>query len=78
MTREQFEAAPLRGANFVGSPQEVVDKILFQHEIFGHERFMLQLTSVGLPQEKVLRAIERFGTEVAPRRSRGAHAGWYG
>jgi alkanesulfonate monooxygenase SsuD/methylene tetrahydromethanopterin reductase-like flavin-dependent oxidoreductase (luciferase family) len=45
MTREQFEASrTLRGANFVGSPQEVIDKILFQHEIFGHQRFLLQLT----------------------------------
>ena len=35
MTREQFEAGrALRGATFVGSPQEVIDKILFQHEIF--------------------------------------------
>ena len=40
MTREQFDASRrLRGANFVGSPQEVIEKILFQHEIFGHQRF---------------------------------------
>jgi probable LLM family oxidoreductase len=31
MSREQFEASrTLRGANFVGSPQEVIEKILFQ------------------------------------------------
>ncbi len=67
MTRDQFEASRhIRGANFVGSPQEVVDKILFQYEIFGHQRFMLQLTVGTLPHEKVLRAIELFGTEVAP------------
>ena len=45
MSREQFEASrSLRGANFVGSPEQVVEKILFQHEIFGHDRFLLQLT----------------------------------
>ncbi|HWO71453.1 MAG TPA: LLM class flavin-dependent oxidoreductase, partial [Actinomycetota bacterium] len=67
LTREGYEAsAELRGANFVGSPQQVVEKILFQHEVFGHDRFLLQ-TSVGpLPHEKVLRSIELFGTEVAP------------
>ena len=67
LTRDAYEAsAELRGANFVGSPQQLVEKILFQHEVFGHERFLLQ-TSVGsLPHEEVLRSIELFGTEVAP------------
>lgn len=67
MTREQFDfSRSLRGADFVGSPQEVIEKILFQHEIFGHDRFLLQLTVGTLPHKKVLRAIELLGTEVAP------------
>jgi alkanesulfonate monooxygenase SsuD/methylene tetrahydromethanopterin reductase-like flavin-dependent oxidoreductase (luciferase family) len=34
MTRQDFEASRTRrGANFVGSPQEVIEKVLFQHEI---------------------------------------------
>lgn len=67
MLRQDYDAAATRrGANFVGSPQQVVEKILFQHEIFGHDRFLLQ-TSVGpLPHAQVLRSIELFGTEVAP------------
>lgn len=67
MTREQFEASrTLRGANFVGSPQEVIDKIMFQHEIFGHQRFLLQFSVGTLPHQKIMRSIELFGTEVAP------------
>ncbi|HWH15205.1 MAG TPA: Atu2307/SP_0267 family LLM class monooxygenase [Miltoncostaeaceae bacterium] len=67
LTRPDFEASRgLHGANFVGSPQEVVEKILFQHEIFGHERFLLQLTVGPLPHADVMRAIELYGTEVAP------------
>ena len=67
MTRAQFDArATLRGANFVGNPEEVVEKILFQHEIFGHDRFLLQLSVGTLPHESIMRAIELFGTEVAP------------
>ena len=67
MTREQFEASRgIDGASFVGSPAEVIEKILFQHEIFGHDRFLIQLTIGSIPHEKVLRAIELFGTEVAP------------
>ena len=66
-TREQFDAGrTLRGALFVGSPAEVTEKILFQHEIFGHDRFLLQLSVGTMPHRELLRAIELFGTEVAP------------
>ncbi len=67
MTREQYDAAATpRGANFVGSPAEVAEKILFQHEIFGHDRFLVQFTVGSMPHEKVMRSIELLGTEVAP------------
>ncbi len=67
MSREQFDAScTLRGANAVGSPQEIIDKILHQHELFGHHRFLLQLTVGSMPHKKVLKAIELFGTKVAP------------
>ena len=67
MTREQYDAAATpRGANFVGSPAEVAEKILFQHEIFGHDRFLVQFTVGSMPHEKVMRSIELLGTEVVP------------
>ena len=67
MTRAQFDAgATLHGANFVGSPQQVIEKILFQHELFGHERFLIQFSVGTMPHASIMRAIELFGTEVAP------------
>ena len=67
MTRSQFDASrSLHGANLVGSPQEVVEKILFQHRIFGHQRFLIQFSVGTLPHRDVMRSIELFGTEVAP------------
>jgi probable LLM family oxidoreductase len=67
MTRAQFDAAAtLRGANFIGSPQEVAEKILFQHEIFGHQRFLVQFSVGTLPHASIMRSIELYGTEVAP------------
>jgi alkanesulfonate monooxygenase SsuD/methylene tetrahydromethanopterin reductase-like flavin-dependent oxidoreductase (luciferase family) len=67
MTRQDYDASrTLRGANFVGSPQEVIEKILYQHELFGHQRFLLQFTVGSLAHDKVMRSIELFGTEVAP------------
>lgn len=67
MTREQFEAScTLRGANVVGDPEQVVEKLLYQHKIFGHQRFLLQMSVGSVPHEKLLRSIELFATEVAP------------
>jgi probable LLM family oxidoreductase len=67
MQRPDFDALRTRrGALVVGSVDEVVEKILFQHELFGHDRFLVQ-TSVGdLAHARVLRSIELLGTEVAP------------
>jgi len=65
--RQDFDALrTLRGALVVGSPGQVVEKILFQHELFGHQRFLAQISVGDLPHERVLRAIELLGTEVAP------------
>jgi alkanesulfonate monooxygenase SsuD/methylene tetrahydromethanopterin reductase-like flavin-dependent oxidoreductase (luciferase family) len=67
MTREQFDA--LRGpdgALVVGSPQEVVEKILRQHEIFGHDRFLAQMSVGTMPHRDVMRSLELLGGEVAP------------
>jgi probable LLM family oxidoreductase len=68
MTREAFEASrELHGANFVGSPEQVAEKIIYQHGIFGHQRLMIQFSVGTLPHADVMRSIELFGTEVAPR-----------
>ncbi len=67
MSRQQFEAScSLMGANVVGTPQQVIDKILYQHKIFGHDRFLLQMSVGSVPHEKMLRSIELFATEVMP------------
>ena len=78
MSREAFEQSRgLHGANFIGSPQQVIDKILFQHEIFHHERFGIQFTVGSLPHAAVLRSIELYGSVVAPavRTALGAGSG---
>jgi probable LLM family oxidoreductase len=67
LTRQDFDALRTpRGAVVVGSADQVVEKILFQHEIFGHQRFLAQMSVGSLPHNQVLRSIELFGTQVAP------------
>ena len=67
LERQDYDAGrTLRGATVVGDPDEVAAKILYQHELFDHERFLIQFTVGSLPHEKTLKAIELFGTKVAP------------
>ncbi len=67
LTRAQYEASrALRGHLAVGNPAEVAEKILFQHDVFRHQRYLLQLSVGTMPHAKVMRAIELLGTEVAP------------
>ena len=54
------------GSLLVGSPQQVIDKILWEYELFGNTRFLLHISVGTLPHAKVMRAIELLGTVVAP------------
>lgn len=68
MTRQQFEA--MRGpggALLVGTPEQVTEKIVAQHELFGPlDRFLAHLSVGTMPHDKVMHAIELLGTQVAP------------
>ena len=66
-SRAEFDAAcGPKGAQFVGSPAEVVDKILANHAVFGFDRFLLQMAIGVIEHRKLMRAIELFATKVAP------------
>jgi len=66
-TREQLETQRLlRGSDFVGSPDEIVEKILFQHDVFKHQRFLMYMGNNSIEHRNMLHAIELFGTKVAP------------
>ena len=67
MTAQQYMAlrSP-RGALAAGAPEEVAGKILFEHELFGHQRYLAQMAAGEVEHRAVMRSIERFGTEVAP------------
>ena len=67
LTRQQFDAAcGPSGHLLVGSPQQVTEKIIAEHELFGNDRFLGHISVGTLPHEQALRATELFGTEVAP------------
>jgi probable LLM family oxidoreductase len=67
MTRQAFDAQR-SGLNAlgVGSTEELTAKILHAHELFDNDRYLGQFALGAMPHVQVLKAIELFGTEVAP------------
>ncbi len=66
-SRAQLEQQRLlRGSDFVGTPDEIIEKILFQHEIFNHQRFLVYMGNSAIEHKQVMHAVELFGTKVAP------------
>ncbi len=67
ISRQDYEQlANPRGSLFVGSPQEISNKILYEHELFGHQRFLAQIDIGGLPYAKVAQVIELLASDVLP------------
>lgn len=67
ISRADFErmASP-ETALFVGSPQQIIEKILYQHELYGHERFIAQVDIGGQSYNSIAKVVEMLATEVAP------------
>jgi len=60
------EQEQLAGALVAGTPEQVAEKILFQRDLFGLDRYLLQFSVGTVPHREVMRSIELLGTEVAP------------
>lgn len=67
LSRLAFDAQSTPGSGLlVGSSQELIDKLLAYHDLYGVNRAIIQMGFGGMPQKDHLEAIERLGTEVAP------------
>lgn len=67
MNREQFEMMRTPQASLmVGSPQQVIDKMLYEYELFKYDRFLAQMSIGALPHIQTMKAIELFATRVVP------------
>ena len=67
ISREEYDKrAGTEGPLFVGSPQQIVDKMLWERRLFGHQRYLAQVDIGGLPYAAVAKTIELLGAKVAP------------
>jgi probable LLM family oxidoreductase len=67
LSKQQYEySRSPNGALMVGGVQEVIDKILYEHELFGNTRFLAQASVGNVPHKMIMKSIELFGTKVVP------------
>ncbi len=65
--RAHFDEARSKLGNlFLGEPELVAEKIVAAHQVFGVDRFLLQMAIGPMPHAQVMRGIELYGTKVAP------------
>ncbi|MEI4770621.1 LLM class flavin-dependent oxidoreductase [Psychrobacillus sp. FJAT-51614] len=65
--KQQFaQGADPRDVMNIGSPQQIIEKILYQYELFGHQRYIAQMDFGGIPYEKLVKNIELIGNEILP------------
>jgi len=65
--RAHFDAARGPTGNlFLGNPEQVAEKIVAAHKVFGNDRFLLQMAIGLMPHDQIMRGIELYGTKVAP------------
>lgn len=67
MTRDHFDSMRTpHGSLLVGSPEEIIEKILYQYGLFKNSRFLIQMSVGTMPHDKIMKSIELFGTVVVP------------
>lgn len=65
MTFRDIDHAIAEGPVLVGSPQQIIDKIMYFHQAFGHDLQSFGLPTM-LPHERQMEMLERLATEVIP------------
>ncbi|RKQ35523.1 LLM class flavin-dependent oxidoreductase [Oceanobacillus halophilus] len=60
------QGADKRDIMNIGSPQQIIEKILYQYELFGHQRYIAQMDFGGVTFDNLKKNIEIIGTEILP------------
>lgn len=65
--KQQFaQAIDHRDALMIGSPQQIIEKMHYQYELYGQQRFMAEIDFGGVPFDKIMKNIELIATEIMP------------
>ncbi|WP_406150466.1 LLM class flavin-dependent oxidoreductase [Streptomyces sp. NBC_01012] len=61
-----IEDAMADGPQLIGSPQQIIDKILGYHAVYRHDLQSVTVDGYGLPLGEQLETLQRFAEEIAP------------
>ncbi|MFG2588646.1 LLM class flavin-dependent oxidoreductase [Streptomyces sp. NBC_01166] len=61
-----IEDAIANGPQLIGSPQQIIDKILGYHAVYGHDLQSITVDGFGLSHGEQLETLQRFAEEIAP------------
>ena len=65
--KQQFaQSSDTRDVMNIGSPEQIIEKMLYQHELYGHQRYIGQMDFGGVPFDKLMKNIELIGNEILP------------
>lgn len=65
--KQQFaQSSDTRDVMNIGSPQQIIEKMLYQYELYGHQRYIGQMDFGGVPFDKLMKNIELIGNEILP------------
>lgn len=65
--KQQFaQSTDYRDALMVGSPQQIIEKMIYQYELYGQQRFMAQIDFGGVSFDKIQKNIELIATQIIP------------
>lgn len=65
--KQQFaQSTDYRDALMVGSPQQIIEKMIYQYELYGQQRFMAQIDFGGVPYDEIQKNIELIATQILP------------
>ncbi len=65
--KQQFaQATDYRDALMVGSTEQIIEKLLYQYELYGMQRFLAQIDFGGVPFDKLMSNIELIGNDIIP------------
>ncbi|MER5302772.1 LLM class flavin-dependent oxidoreductase [Streptomyces lasiicapitis] len=70
-----IEDAVADGPQLIGSPQQIIDKILGWREVYGHDLQSISVDGFGLSRGEQVETLARFAEEVAPVVRREAGSG---
>lgn len=56
----------VRSSINIGDPQLIIDKIIYQYELYGMDRYVAEIDFGGVPTKQIMNTLDIIGSEILP------------